>query len=84
MVPGRQGKYIFKQESFCLQGILDDVNEQDPSSLECKHKHMKKSGAPPEKFGVLPGLFPIEFNFSQAELISKSFQSLVPGLISVF
>ena len=46
-------KSIFAQESFFLQGILDDINEQDTSFLDCKHKHMMKSGAPPEKFGVL-------------------------------
>ena len=53
IVPGRQGKYIFAQESFYLQGILDDINEQDISFLDCKHKHIMKSGAPPDKFGVL-------------------------------
>ena len=46
-------KYFFAQESFYLQGILDDINEQDTSFLDCKHKHMMKSGAPPDKFGVL-------------------------------
>ena len=45
---GRQGKYIFTQESFNLQGILNDINEQDKSFLDCKHKHMMKSGAPPD------------------------------------
>ena len=51
--PGRQEKYIFAQESFYLQGILDDINEQDTSFLDCKHTHMMKSGAPPDKFRVL-------------------------------
>ena len=46
-------KYIFAQESFYLQGILDDINEQDTSFVDCKHKHMMKSGAPPDKFAVL-------------------------------
>ena len=46
-------KYIFAQESFYLQGILDDINEQDSSFLVCKHKHMMKSGAQPDKFDVL-------------------------------
>ena len=45
-------KYIFIQESFYLQGILDETNEQDTSFLDCKHKHMMKGGAPPDKFGV--------------------------------
>ena len=39
--------------TFYLQDILDDINEQDTSFLNCKHKHMMKSGAPPEKFIVL-------------------------------
>ena len=29
------------------------INEQDTSFLDCKHKHIMKSGAPPDKFGVL-------------------------------
>ena len=46
-------QYIFTQEHFYLQGILNDINEQDTSFLDCKHKHMTKSGAPPEKVRVL-------------------------------
>ena len=53
IVPGRQEKNIFAQEIFYLQGILVDINEQDTSFVDCKHKHMMKSGAPPDKFGVL-------------------------------
>ena len=45
-------KYIFAQESFYLQGIINDINEQDTSFLDCKHKHMMKCGAPPDKFRV--------------------------------
>ena len=52
IVPGRHGKYIFTQEIFNLQGILNDINEQDISFLDCKHKHMMKRGAPPDKGGV--------------------------------
>ena len=33
IVPGRQGKYIFRQECFYLQGLLKDINEQDTSFL---------------------------------------------------
>ena len=55
-------KYIFTQESLYLQGILDDINEQDKSFLECKHKHMVKSRAPPDKVGVLHILLPIEYH----------------------
>ena len=32
------------------------------SFLDCKHKHMMKSGAPPDKVGVLYRLLPIEFH----------------------
>ena len=52
MVPGRQEKIYFCKESFYLQGILDETNEQDTSFLDYKHKHLMKSGAPPDKFGV--------------------------------
>ena len=55
-------KYIFAQESFYLQGILDDINEQDTFVLDCKHEHMMKSGAPPDKFRVLYRMFTIEFH----------------------
>ena len=32
------------------------------SFLDCKHKQMMKSGAPPDKVGVLYHLLPIEFH----------------------
>ena len=46
---------------------------------------MIKSGAPPDKVGVLHRLLPIEFQgFTlKAELISKDYHSLVPGIISI-
>ena len=49
IVPGRHGKYIFTQETSYLQGILNGINEQDTSLLDCKYKHMIKSRAPPDK-----------------------------------
>ena len=58
IVPGRQEKIILAQESFYLQVILyHDINEQDTSFVDCKHKHMMKSGAPPDKFIVLYRMF---------------------------
>ena len=38
-----------RQESFYRQVILNDINEQDTSFLDCKHKHKHviKCGAPP-------------------------------------
>ena len=40
---------MFAEESFYLQGILIDINEQDISFVDCKHKHMIKSIAPRDK-----------------------------------
>ena len=49
-------KNIFCTRKF-LQGLLDDINEQDTCFVDCKHKQMMKSGAPPDKFGVLFRMF---------------------------
>ena len=49
--------------------------------LYCKHKHMMKSGAPPDKFEVL---YRIEFHGLTSRINSKGYHSLVPGLISIF
>ena len=78
-------KYIFAQESFYLQGILNDINEQDTSFLDCKHKHMMKYGAPPDKFGVHVSYFYLHNSMvSENRINSKGYPSLVPGLISFF
>ena len=53
IVPGKQEKIYFCTRKFLSIHVLDDINEQDTSFLDCKHKHMMKSGAPPDKFGVL-------------------------------
>ena len=42
--------------------LYSTINEQGTYFLDCKHKHMIKSGAPPDKFGVLLHLLPIEFH----------------------
>ena len=71
IVPGRHGKFIFTQESFYQQGILNDINKQDTSFLDCKQKHMMKRGAPPDKVIVLYRLLPIEqvpwFHYSRID-----------------
>ena len=72
-------KYIFAPESFYLQGILDDINEQDTSFLDCKYKHMMKSGAPSCTVWL-----PIEFHSFTSRINSKGYHSLIPGLISIF
>ena len=87
IVPCSQGQYIFTQESFYLQGTLSDINEQDTSFLDCKYKHMMKSGAPPDK--ILHILLHIEFHgfanrIDFQGLISKGYHSFVPDLISIF
>ena len=77
LAPGRQEKVYFAQESFYLQGILDDINEQDTSFLDCKHKHriqntehMMKSGALHDKIRVLYRMVTYT-RVSQAELILR-------------
>ena len=60
--PGKQGKYIFTQENFYVQRKLNDINEQDTSFLDSKHKHMMKNGAPPDNVGVLYRLLAIELH----------------------
>ena len=52
----------FPQETFYLLGVFNDINEQDTRFLDCKHKHMMKSGAPSDKVRVLCSLLPIELN----------------------
>ena len=72
------GKYIFAQESFYLQGILNDINEQDTSFLDCKNKHMMKSGAKPDKVRVVCCMLPVEFHGLTSS--SDFYHSLVPVL----
>ena len=66
-------KINFCTRKFCVQSILNDINEQDTSFLDCKHKHMMKSGAPPDKFGVY---LPIEFQGFTRKINSKGYYSL--------
>ena len=65
-----------------LSTRYDDINEQDTSFLDCKHKHVMKSTAPPDKSCSI--WLPIEFHGSTSRIISKAYHSLVPGLISIF
>ena len=52
IVPGRHEKIYFCTRKFLSTLILNDINEQETSFLDCKHKHMMKCGAPPDKYGV--------------------------------
>ena len=74
-------KFIFEKERLYLQGILDDINEQDTPFVDCKHKHMMKSGAPPDKFESCTVYLPIEFYGFTSRINSKGYHSLVHGLI---
>ena len=61
IVPGRYGKYIFTQVS--IFKVLDTTLSMNRTSfLDGKHKHMMKSGAPPDKVGVLYRLLPIDLH----------------------
>ena len=40
----------------------NDINEQNTSFLECKHRHMMKSGAPLDEVGDMYHMLPIEFH----------------------
>ena len=78
-------KYIFAQESFYLQGILNDINEQDTSFLDCKHKHMMKCGDPCRQIrSPCTVCLPIVFHGFTSIINSKGYHSLVPVLISIF
>ena len=61
IVPGRHGKYFYTRKFQSTSDILNDIIEQGTSFLDCKHKHMMKSGLPPVKVRVLYRL-PIEFH----------------------
>ena len=60
------------------------MNEQDTSFFDCKHKHMMKSVAPPDKGESCTVCYLYNSMLSQAELISKGYHTLVPDLISIF
>ena len=65
-------KYIYAQESLYLQGIHNDINEQDTYFLDGKHKHMMNCRAPPDKFGVhVPYVYLKNSMISHAELILR-------------
>ena len=45
--------YFYTKKFLSTSGILNNINEQDTSFLDCKHKHMMKSGAPLTKSRLL-------------------------------
>ena len=77
-------KFISAQESFYLQGILNDINEQDTPFLDCKHRHLMKCEGPPDKVPSHTICLPIEFHGFTSRINSKGYHCLVPGLISIF
>ena len=54
------------------------------SFLDCKYKHMMKSGAPPDKFEVLYSMVTYRIPWFHKQINSKGYHSLVPGLILIF
>ena len=60
------------------------MKEQDTSFLDRKHKHMMKSGAPSDKFGVLYHIVTYRILLFHKQINSKDYHTLVPGLISIF
>ena len=82
--PGRHEKIHFCTRTFYLQGILNDINEQDTYFLDCKHKHMMKCGAPGPNSESCTVCLHVEFHGFKSRINSKGYHSLVPGLISIF
>ena len=84
IVPCRHEKIYFAQESFYLPGILNDINEQDTSFLDCKHKHMMKRGAPPDKFRVLYCIFTYRISWFHKQNYFLGLSLFGSGLNSIF
>ena len=81
------GENIFlhkKVSIYKIYFIIIFINEQDTSFVDCKHKHMMKSGAPPERVVSCTVWLLIEFHGFTSRINSKGYHSLVPGLISFF
>ena len=70
--------------NFYLHGILNNINEQDTSFLDCKHKHMMKCGPPPENLESCTVCLPIESHGFKSRINSKGYHSLFTVHISVF
>ena len=51
---------IFLHKKVPIYMVANNIDEQNTSFLDCKHKPIMKSGAPPDKVGVLHHLLPIE------------------------
>ena len=80
--PGKR-KYIFAQESFYLQGILDDTNEQAHLSLTVNTNTWWKAELHLTNSESCSVCLPIEFHGFTSRFISKGYHSFVPGLISI-
>ena len=62
IIPGRHEKIYLCTRKFLYTRYTQDINEQGTSFLDCKHKHVIKCGAPPDKFGVLSCMFTYRFH----------------------
>ena len=52
VLAGMENIFLHKKVSI-YKVYFNEINEQDTSFLDYKHKHMMKSGAPPDKVRVL-------------------------------
>ena len=53
---------IFLHKKVSIYKVYSTISMNRTSFLDCKHKHMMKGGAPPDKVGVLYCQLPIEFH----------------------
>ena len=53
---------MFLHKKVSIYKVYSMTGMNRTSFLDCKHKQMMKSGAPPDKFGVLYHMLPIEFH----------------------
>ena len=83
IVPGRQEKIYFCTRSFYLQGILDDINEQDTTFLDYKHEHMMKAELHLTNSESCTVWLLIEFHGFTSRINSKGYHSLVSGVFSI-
>ena len=71
-------KIFFYTRKFLPTSYSLTIKMNSPSFLDCKHKHMIKNRAPPDKVGVLHRLLPIEFN----GFTRRNDHCSVPGITS--
>ena len=56
---GKENNFFYKKVP--IYEVYSTISMNRAPLFHCKHKHIMKSGAPPDKFGVMPHLVPIQF-----------------------